>query len=116
MDGSNHTILVNGSSIGWPNGLAIDFDESYVYWIDAKTDRMEKMDLDGSDRQIILSNLRHPFGLALNKDRIFYSDWQDEFIYSVSRQNVSERSILKRGLFGLMEVQVYDAALQKGIL
>lgn len=115
MDGSNHIILVNGSDIGWPNGLAIDFDGNYVYWVDAKTDTIEKMKLDGSDREIVMSDHRHPFGLALNKDRIFYSDWQEKSIFSVSRKNISDRSILREGLSGLMEVQVFDKSLQKGI-
>ena len=116
MDGSNHVVLINGSKIGWPNGLAIDFEKDYIYWADAKTDTIERMNLEGLERVVIMSNLRHPFGLALNKDRIFYSDWQDRAIYSVSRQNISERVFLRKGLVGLMEVHVYDRALQRGIL
>ena len=116
MDGSNHVLLINGSKIGWPNGLAIDFEKDYIYWADAKTDTIERMNLEGSERVVIISSLRHPFGLALNKERIFYSDWQDRAIYSVSRQNISERVFLRKGLVGLMEVQVYDSAMQRGML
>jgi len=114
MDGSHHILLINGSKIGWPNGLAIDFEQDFIYWADAKTDTVERMHVDGSGREIVISNLRHPFGLALNSDRIFFSDWQDRAIISVSRRNITERVVLRKGLVGLMELQVYDRALQKG--
>ena len=116
MDGSYHILLVNGSNIGWPNGLAIDFEKDFIYWADAKTDTIERMYVDGSGREIVISNLRHPFGLALSNDRIFFSDWQDRAIISVSRINITERVVLRKGLVGLMELQVYDRALQRGIL
>ena len=116
MDGSNHTVLINGSNLGWPNGLAIDFDMDFVYWADARTDTIERMTMDGLDRRIILSGVQHPFGLALNNERIFYSDWQEKCIFSISRKNISEKLILRRALVGLMEVQIYDPALQTGIV
>lgn len=40
MDGSDRLILVN-SSLGWPNGLALDYTEGKIYWGDAKTDQIE---------------------------------------------------------------------------
>ena len=27
--------------LGWPNGLALDYDEGKIYWGDAKTDKIE---------------------------------------------------------------------------
>lgn len=40
MDGSDRVILVN-TSLGWPNGLALDYAEGKIYWGDAKTDQIE---------------------------------------------------------------------------
>lgn len=40
LDGSDRVIMVN-TSLGWPNGLALDYDERKIYWGDAKTDRIE---------------------------------------------------------------------------
>ena len=34
MSGRGQLILVQGS-LGWPNGLTIDYDESKLYWADA---------------------------------------------------------------------------------
>lgn len=40
LDGSDRVVLVN-TSLGWPNGLALDYDEGKIYWGDAKTDKIE---------------------------------------------------------------------------
>ena len=40
LDGSDRFILLN-TSLGWPNGLAIDHAAGKLYWGDAKTDKIE---------------------------------------------------------------------------
>lgn len=40
LDGSDRVVLVN-TSLGWPNGLALDYAEGTIYWGDAKTDKIE---------------------------------------------------------------------------
>eukprot|EP00794_Sanderia_malayensis_P017393 gene17393-19134_t len=114
MDGSHHIILINGTRIGWPNGLAIDFNESKIYWADAKTDVIERMNLNGLAREVVLTGLSHPFGLALFGEFIFFSDWQDRSIFRVSKHNTSSFHVLRQGLVGLMELQVYDESMQTG--
>jgi low density lipoprotein receptor-related protein 5/6 len=65
LDGSSRLVIVN-VSLGWPNGLTIDYAESRIYWGDAKLDRIESCYLDGSGRQILVQNdLPHIFGLTL---------------------------------------------------
>jgi len=65
LDGSSRVVLVN-TSLGWPNGLTIDYDERRIYWGDAKLDRIETCRLDGSQRRILVSSdLPHIFGLTL---------------------------------------------------
>ena len=69
LDGSGRQVLVN-TSLTWPNGLAIDVAARKLYWGDAKQDRIECVNLDGSGRRMVLSrrdedDLPHLFGLAL---------------------------------------------------
>jgi len=65
LDGSDRLVLVN-KTLGWPNGLAIDYADSKLYWADAKTDRIELCNFDGSDRRILISEkLPHVFGITL---------------------------------------------------
>lgn len=40
LDGQERRVLVN-TSLGWPNGLALDLQEGRLYWGDAKTDKIE---------------------------------------------------------------------------
>lgn len=40
LDGTERLVLIN-SSLGWPNGLAIDYAAGKLYWGDAKTDKIE---------------------------------------------------------------------------
>jgi len=40
LDGTERAVLLN-SSLGWPNGLAIDYAAGKLYWGDAKTDKIE---------------------------------------------------------------------------
>lgn len=40
LDGKDRMVLLN-SSLGWPNGLALDYAAGKLYWGDAKTDKIE---------------------------------------------------------------------------
>lgn len=46
LDGQERHVLVN-TSLGWPNGLALDLQEGKLYWGDAKTDRIEVSPIPG---------------------------------------------------------------------
>ena len=75
LDGSDRTVLVN-RSLGWPNGLALDFEEGKIYWGDAKEDKIEVANLDGSGRRVLVHELPHIFGFSLlGKD----STWAGKF-------------------------------------
>lgn len=49
LDGSDRLTLLN-TSLGWPNGLAIDYTAGKLYWGDAKTDKIEVSVTDVSSR------------------------------------------------------------------
>ena len=51
MDGKERHVIVR-SNLTWPNGLAIDYSELRLYWVDAGTKRIEYADLDGQNRQV----------------------------------------------------------------
>ena len=48
----NNTIMKEvykkAESIKWPNGLAIDYENELIYWVDAGIDYLVQMDLFGS--------------------------------------------------------------------
>ena len=54
MDGDNTTrqMLIE-KEIYWPNGLTLDLIQRKMYWIDAKLQRVEAANLDGTMRIVI---------------------------------------------------------------
>jgi low density lipoprotein-related protein 2 len=52
--------------LGWPNGLAIDYEEDRLYWCDALLDHIQHSKLDGTDVQTVFTSLiRHAFSLVV---------------------------------------------------
>jgi len=49
-----------------------------MYWGDAKLSRLEKSRVDGSERQVIYSNLGDRyFGIALSSRYLYVTDWTE---------------------------------------
>lgn len=52
LDGKNVKSLIN-ETLAFVNGLAIDYSNDRLFWLDATYDKMETSNLDGSDRKIV---------------------------------------------------------------
>ncbi|XP_077312028.1 low-density lipoprotein receptor-related protein 5 isoform X1 [Lithobates pipiens] len=108
LDGSERTVLVN-TSLGWPNGLALDLQEGKLYWGDAKTDKIEVMNVDGTMRRTLLEDkLPHIFGFTLLGDYIYWTDWQRRSIERVHKTRASREIIIDQlpDLMGLRAASV----------
>ncbi len=87
MDGSNRQVLHN-TGLVWPNGLTIDYADQRIYWADASLDRIEYSNVDGSERVILeteANGLSHPFGITLDNNVLYWSDWLDQTIFSTHK-------------------------------
>lgn len=109
MDGSDRTALVSSGLI-WVNSLALDFQNRLLYWCDAKLDRIERVDLLGNNRLVVLnlspSNL-HPFGLALADHVLYWSDWNKQSVHTYNMtSNVSD--VLVYGMGRPMELHIHN--------
>lgn len=49
MNGNGRSIFVSHNMI-WPNGLTIDYVNKALYWCDAFLHRIERINLDGTNR------------------------------------------------------------------
>lgn len=114
MDGTDLTILINGSDIAWPNGLSVDYAENKIYWADAKIDRIESINLDGTGRTVMVPKTEHSFGLAVDNEYIYWTDWLTKSINRANKKNTSEIVPIRGEYGGLMDLQIYDKALQNG--
>ena len=91
LDGSGRVSIVN-SWLGWPNGIAVDHEEQLVYWGDAKVDKIEVANVDGTGRRVLVKhNLPHLFGFSLLGKTFFTSNRNNWFL---SRQIVTYQTIL----------------------
>lgn len=100
MDGRNRSVIHN-TSLTWPNGLALDFQNQVLYWADASLDKIESSNVDGSNRRIITSftDDLHPFGLALFDGILYFTDWAGSSVRSVDPRNGNITNIIQ-GLNG----------------
>ena len=65
LDGSDRVTMFN-TSLGWPNGIALNTKEKKIYWCDAKIDKIEVANMDGTGRRVLVSErLPHVFGFSL---------------------------------------------------
>lgn len=114
LDGSHRVTLVN-SSIAWPNGITIDFYNQKLYWADAKLDKIEVTNLDGSNRRIVLSErLPHVFGFTLLGERLYWTDWQRRAVESVKKETGGDRKIIVDSLQDLMGLKAVNLNLAHG--
>ncbi|XP_017298797.1 low-density lipoprotein receptor-related protein 1-like [Diaphorina citri] len=73
------------TDITMPNALALDHQAEKLFWGDARLDKIERCDYDGTNR-IVLSKISplHPFDMAVYGEFIFWTDW---VIHAVLRAN-----------------------------
>ena len=114
LDGSHRITLVN-SAIVWPNGITIDYRSRKIYWADAKHDKIEVMNLDGSKRRVVLDEkLPHIFGLTVLRGRLYWTDWQRRAIESVNKRTGSDRQTISGNMTDLMGLKAVNLNLVYG--
>lgn len=95
-DGSELMVFRN-LTLGWPNGLAIDFERNRLYWCDALLDHVQHSSLSGSDVQTVNSRLiRHPFSIAIHEQWMYITDWRLDAIIRLHKQTGEQEVILVR--------------------
>ena len=111
MDGSSRRSVVRGS-LGWPNGLTIDQSTNRLYWADAKLDKIEFSDLNGGNRQLVLSSAAniHPFGLTFYQGMLYWTYWISRSIARLDLRN-GNRKVIITGLKKPMDIHLFDASV-----
>ncbi|KAK4295463.1 hypothetical protein Pmani_031983 [Petrolisthes manimaculis] len=113
LDGSERRILLD-DNMGWPNGLAIDYELERIYWNDAKGDAIGSSDFNGGNRVRLLTGVPHPFGLTLLGGFIYWTDWERFTIERADKANGGNRITILSGLEGIMEVKAVSPGRQDG--
>jgi low density lipoprotein receptor-related protein 5/6 len=116
MDGGreSRSILVK-DNIFWPNGLTIDYEDSKIYWADAKLHYIHSCDFDGSNRRVVLDNqegLPHPFALTLYSDTLYWTDWYTHSIHACSKRTATETRVIHDSIYSPMDIHVFHPSRQ----
>ncbi|RVE42510.1 hypothetical protein evm_012839, partial [Chilo suppressalis] len=113
-DGTGLLVFEN-VTLGWPNGLSIDFGEDRLYWCDALLDHVQHAKLDGTDVKTVNSRLiRHPFSIVIHGEFMYITDWRLDAIVRLhkltgEREEVTVREPQTNRLYG---VKVYSRSVQ----
>ena len=51
MNGDHREVFID-TELQWPNGLTIDYFKKHLYWCDAYLDKIERISLDKSVREV----------------------------------------------------------------
>ncbi|XP_067141982.1 low-density lipoprotein receptor-related protein 4-like isoform X1 [Centruroides vittatus] len=103
MDGSNRIIIVS-DNLGWPNGLTIDASTSSLIWADARNHVIEKSDFNGNNRQILMRDVPHPYGLTVFGEFIYWTDWETRAVQRVNKFTGKDIFTVCDNLAGLMDI------------
>ena len=115
LDGTHREVLVN-TSIQWPNGLALDYTERKLYWADAKLDKIEVCNLNGSDRRVVLNKeVPHIYGFGLIGKHLYWTDWQRRNLQKIHVDSSQNKDIIAELLPAVMGLKVVNMKLKYGM-
>jgi len=119
MDGTDRRTIVS-ENILWPNGLTLDLENNRLFWVDAKLHVIFSSDFEGQNRQVLLTSyrhLQHPFSIAVFENDVYWTDWQKQMIYKVSRvhgRNTSDVHVepVADNLLAPMDIRIHHTLKQ----
>ena len=102
MDGQDRVVLVNSNLVG-PYGITIDYSEQKIYWTDGVLDKIEYCNPDGSGRTVLVVSpgglgFGVPYSLALEGDYLYWSEWDENSLFSVHKTEGGNATQILSGL------------------
>lgn len=97
MDGTHQAVLVDSKdgAMQWPSSLTIDFMERKLYWCDPRTSSIERIGLDGRNRESVIKSSPdapfQPYSIAYYNQFLFWTDNVMGNIYRVHMNFTDDR-------------------------
>ncbi|KAI8034069.1 putative vitellogenin receptor [Drosophila gunungcola] len=111
MDGTRSRPIVS-DNIHWPNGIALDMHQQRIYWVDAKLGSVQTVRPDGTGRRTVLDGmLKHPYGLAIFEDQLYWSDWATKSLHACHKFSGKGHRVLAKDRT-IYAVHIYHPAKQ----
>ena len=81
-----------------PSGLAIDYDDDMLYWTDAVREKIERSNLDGTNREVLITATIYPFAITVFGNFIYWTDLQLRGLYRAEKHTGADMIELVRRL------------------
>uniref|UniRef100_A0A8B9QHS4 Low density lipoprotein receptor n=1 Tax=Apteryx owenii TaxID=8824 RepID=A0A8B9QHS4_APTOW len=114
LNGADNFALVT-EGIEWPNGITLDLPSQRLYWVDSRLHALSSVDVDGGNRRTVLTDphaLAHPFAVTVFEDTVFWTDVDNEAIFSANRLTGTEVKTVAENLFSPEDLVLYHALKQ----
>ncbi|XP_062612740.1 low-density lipoprotein receptor-related protein 4-like [Saccostrea cucullata] len=103
--------------VGYASVMVLDYTSDRLYWIDKLSPKLESVQLDGSNRQILpIHNLRNPVSIAVFEDRIYWTDLGWNGLFSADKFTGHDIQLEISGLLGTVIILVMHPVLQNSNL
>lgn len=97
------------TDIRMPNAIALDYSSHKLYWADARLDKIERVNYDGTHRVVLVhSTPKHPFAITIYKSYIYWTDWVQRAVLRANKYSGAEVVMLRKDngrLMGIVAVQ-----------
>ncbi|XP_043344111.1 low-density lipoprotein receptor-related protein 2 isoform X2 [Cervus canadensis] len=107
MDGKSPRTLFTGSleNVAF---ITLDIEEQKLYWAVSSTGVIERGNVDGTNRMILVNHLSYPWGLAVYGPFLYYSDEEYEVIERVDKATGANKIVLRNNLPDLRGLKIYQ--------
>ncbi|XP_074662760.1 prolow-density lipoprotein receptor-related protein 1-like isoform X2 [Tubulanus polymorphus] len=116
MDGTGIIELISGGGehkLQWPNGLTLYRDN--LYWCDALFNHIVRLNITKSTNlQLITKIVKHPFGLAIDGNDIYWTEFSHIMREPMNKTNSSKTLPIFMDRSGLFDLRLYDKKQQTG--
>lgn len=113
MAGSLKRVIID-KNLAQPSGLAIDYDEHMLYWTDAVREKIERSDLNGKNREVLVSATIYPFSITVFGQYIYWTDLQLRGVYRAEKHTGANMiEMVKRLEDSPRDIQVYSDKRQR---
>lgn len=93
------------TDIRMPNGITLDYENHKLYWADARLDKIERVDYDGSHRVVLAhSTPKHPFAIAVYKNYLYWTDWVLRAVLRANKYSGADVVWLRKDIGRLMGI------------
>lgn len=88
QDGAERKVVVD-SKIVYPYGVAVDYPNRHIFWVDTYLDYIERADFEGRGRRTVLrgSPIQNLYSVTVFQNDVFVSSWRDNSVLRVNKFN-----------------------------